>query len=54
MITSTYFESHYMKKKIVPFDKNLNINETKNFKKIILIVFNWRKYEIYNSIDRFL
>ena len=29
MITSTYFESHQMKK-IVPFDKNFNINETKN------------------------
>ena len=41
-------------KKIVPFDKNLNINETKNLKKVILIVFNWRKYEIYNSVDRFL
>ena len=41
-------------KKKVPFDKNLNINETKNLKKVILIVFNWRKYEIYNSVDRFL
>ena len=27
------------KKKVVPFDKNNPINETKNFKKIILIVF---------------